>query len=155
MRFLKLVLAIFVCQLAGILGSVFTFSAITDWYAYLNKPFFSPPNWIFGPVWTILYTFMGISIFIIWDKGLREPGRLAAAKLFGGQLVLNFFWTIIFFGFKSPLLAFIEILFLWYLIFLTIKAFYKLSRPAAYLLIPYLAWVSFASILNLTIIILN
>lgn len=155
LKFVRFLSAIFVCQLAGILGSVFTFSAITDWYAYLNKPFFSPPNWVFGPVWTTLYFLMGVSLFLVWNKGLKDAGRLRAVKLFGFQLVLNFFWSVIFFGLKSPLLAFIEILVLWYLIFLTIKAFYKISATAAYLLIPYLAWVSFASILNLAIIILN
>lgn len=151
-RFLS---AIFVCQLAGILGSIFTFSAITDWYAYLNKPFFSPPNWVFGPVWTILYFLMGVSVFLIWNKGLKDPRHLKAVKLFGFQLVLNFFWTIIFFGLRSPLLAFVEIMLLWYLIFLTIKSFYPISKTASYLLVPYLAWVSFASLLNLAIVILN
>ncbi len=151
----KFVCSILVCQLAGILGSFFTFTAISQWYAYLNKPFFSPPNWIFGPVWTTLYFLMGVSVFLIWNKGLKNSSHHFAVRLFGFQLVLNFFWSVIFFGLRSPLLAFIEILVLWYLIFLTIKAFYPISKTASYLLIPYLAWVSFASILNLAIVILN
>lgn len=154
-RFWRLALAILVCQLAGILGGIFTFDAIPGWYASLNKPFFSPPNWVFGPVWTTLYFLMGVSVFLIWDRGFKDPLRRKAVKLFGFQLVLNFFWSIIFFGLKSPLLAFIEIIILWYLIYKTIKKFYPISAVASYLLLPYLVWVSFATILNLAIVILN
>lgn len=154
-RFWRLAIAIFICQLAGILGGIFTFEAIPNWYASLNKPFFSPPNWVFGPVWTTLYFLMGVSVFLVWDKGFKDPHRRQALKLFGFQLVLNFFWSIIFFGLKSPELALIEIVVLWYLIFKTIKAFYPISNLASFLLIPYLAWVSFATILNLAIAVLN
>lgn len=152
---LKFILAVLICELTGIVSGFFTISPIKDWYLYLNKPFFSPPNWVFGPVWTLLYFLMGVSVFIIWNKGLKKDRNRAAVSLFGYQLVLNFFWSIIFFGFRSPILGLIEIVILWILIFKTIQAFYKISKPAAYLLIPYLAWVSFASILNLAIVVLN
>lgn len=151
----KLFIAILLCELTGIISGAFTVSPIKDWYLYLNKPFFSPPNWVFGPVWTLLYFLMGVSLFMVWDKGLKKETKSAALKLFGYQLVLNFFWSIIFFGFRSPILGLVEIIILWVLIYKTIQAFYQISKPAAYLLVPYLAWVSFASILNLAIVVLN
>lgn len=154
-RFWKLISSIFVCQLAGILGSIFTMEAIPSWYSTLNKPFFSPPNFVFGPVWATLYFLMGVAVFLVWDKGLKNPQHKVAVKLFGFQLVLNFFWSIIFFGLKLPLPALIEIIILWYLIFRIIRAFYPISKIASYLLWPYLAWVSFATILNLAIVVLN
>jgi tryptophan-rich sensory protein len=147
-NFWLLITAIAICQGAGILGSLVTFPVISGWYQMLVKPSFSPPNWLFGPVWTLLYFMMGISLYLIW---LRK-GDL---KWFWVQLVLNTFWSFIFFGLKSPGLAFVEIIFLWLAIVFTIKSFIKVYRPAAYLLYPYLAWVSFASVLNFTIWILN
>lgn len=144
----KLILSIGICLGVGVLGSIFTISSIPTWYATLNKPFFSPPNWVFGPVWTILYILMGISLYLVWIKR-RIPA------VFWTQLLLNAIWSIIFFGMKNPLLAFVEIIILWLAIFLTIKSFYKINRLAGNLLIPYLLWVSFASILNLAIVILN
>lgn len=147
--------AILICQFAGIIGSLFTFSAIPTWYATLNKPFISPPNWVFGPVWTTLYTLMGISAYLIWQKGIQKKQVKDALRTFGEQLVLNALWSILFFGLKNPLLAFVEILFLWILIVATMVKFYRLNKWAAYLLIPYLLWVSFASILNGAIVVLN
>lgn len=143
-----LVLSIGLCLGAGILGSFFTFSAIPEWYSTLNKPFFSPPNWIFGPVWTALYILMGISLYLIWQKK-KVP------LVFWIQLILNAVWSIIFFRLKNPGLAFIDIVVLWIAIILTIKYFYPISKLAGYLLIPYLLWVSFAAILNYAILILN
>lgn len=143
-----LFLSIGLCLGAGVLGSFFTFSAIPDWYVALNKPFFSPPNWIFGPVWTILYILMGISLYLVWTKK-KVP------SVFWAQLFLNAIWSIIFFGMKNPGLAFIDILALWIAIILTIKSFYPISKTSSYLLIPYLVWVSFASLLNLMIVVLN
>jgi len=151
---LKIVLAIIVCQLAGLIGSVFTFSSINSWYSLLNKPFFNPPSWVFGPVWIILYTIMGISLYLIWNaKKSREKEK--AIRIFGLQLFLNALWSILFFGLQIPWFAFIEIIILWTTIVLTIKVFLKVSKKAGYLLIPYLLWVSFATILNLAIAILN
>lgn len=143
------------CELVGIAATPFTISAIPGWYQTLNKPPFSPPNWIFGPVWTILYFLMGVAAYLIWIKGLEEKAVKKALIFFIAQLVFNFFWSILFFGFHSPILGLINILILWVLILITIIKFYKISKTASYLLIPYLLWVSFATILNLSIVLLN
>ncbi len=140
---------VLLCQTAGTIGSIFTFSAIPNWYAYLNKPFFNPPNWIFGPVWTTLYTLMGISVYLVWKK------RKGIPFWFWVQLVLNALWSILFFGLQNPILAFVGVIFLWLSIFLTITSFYRIHKTAAYLLVPYLLWVTFASLLNASIALLN
>lgn len=155
MNILKLALSIGVCFLVAFIGSVFTLSSISTWYAVLNKPFFSPPNWIFGPVWTILYFMMGVSLHIVWSKNLKGKKKDEAIKIFIFQLIINLLWSLVFFGFHQPLLAFITIIVLWFSIFKTIKSFYEISKVSAYLLIPYILWVSFASILNLAIVALN
>ncbi|MDD5146028.1 MAG: tryptophan-rich sensory protein [Candidatus Pacebacteria bacterium] len=160
-NFFKLLIAIIVSEFAGVVGSVFTISSITTWYAALQKPSFNPPNWIFGPAWTALYFLMGIAVFLVWSSyakatdGQTQKRIKIAFGIFGGQLVLNALWSIIFFGLHNPFWAFIEIIVLWLAILWTIFAFYKISRPAAYLLLPYILWVSFASILNFSILILN
>ena len=150
-----LILSIAVAQLAGGIGSLFTFSAITNWYLYLNKPFFSPPNWVFGPVWTLLYTFMGISAYLVWRK--YQFGKKARSfwHVYASQLILNALWSILFFGLKFTGLAFIEILAMCYFIARSIQEGEKLSPWSAYLLYPYIAWVTFASFLNLSIWLLN
>jgi tryptophan-rich sensory protein len=151
---MKLVISIIICQLAGMIGSVFTMPAIPGWYANLNKPSFSPPNWLFGPVWILLYTLMGISLYLVWNqKG--SVGTKTALIFFAVQLGLNTLWSLIFFGLRLPLAAFLEILVLWLFILLTILKFFPISKVAAYLLIPYLLWVSFASLLNFYIFRLN
>lgn len=149
----KIIASVLLCLSVGGLSSFFTASEITGWYSTLNKPFFSPPNWIFAPVWTTLYVLMGISLYLLWIS--NKKGKQKALKFFFIQLILNFFWSIIFFGFHSPQLAFVEIIFMWIFILMTIKAALPVSRVSAYLLYPYLAWVSFASILNLSIFLLN
>lgn len=149
----KLVIAVFICELVGIIGALFTTPSITTWYATLQKPSFNPPNWIFGPVWTTLYFLMGISLYLVWQKKVK--GSEQAMKIFMIQLVLNLIWSILFFYQQSPLAAFIEIILLWSAILATIFFFYKISKAAAYILIPYLLWVSFAAILNLSIYLLN
>lgn len=146
---------ILLCELVGIIGSAFTFDSIANWYAYLNKPFFSPPNYLFGPVWTTLYALMGISVYLIWTKRVKNKKAQDALKLFWIQLALNFIWTPIFFGAKKLLLAQIVIVFMWIFILKTIKAFAKINKTASYLLYPYLAWVSFATLLNFSLWILN
>lgn len=152
-KFLILALSIILCLSAGFIGSFFTVTSIDSWYSLLNKPFFNPPNWLFGPVWTTLYLMMGISLyFIIINK---SKNKKKAYYLFGIQLILNSLWSILFFGFQSPLFAFIEIVILWAAIYYTIRLFHKISKPASYLLMPYLAWVSFAAILNFAIFLLN
>lgn len=143
----KLIISIIICQLAGIIGSFFTVSSIPEWYSTLQKPFFNPPNWLFGPVWTLLYFMMGISLYLIWVN--KDQLEKKVIIIFGTQLFLNTIWPIIFFGLKTPFWALIEIIFLWIAILLTIIESYQISKKAAYLLVPYLLWVSFAAILNL------
>jgi tryptophan-rich sensory protein len=141
-------------ELAGNIGSLATFSQIETWYATLEKPFFNPPNWIFGPVWTILYAFMGIAFYQIWRSGQSQQRRKAIA-LFALQFILNILWSFIFFGFEQPGLAFVAIIVLWITIVATIRAFYPISKSAAWLLFPYILWVSFATVLNFAIWFLN
>ncbi len=150
---LKLILSIGLCLGAGGVGSIFTTSAIPTWYAILNKPLFSPPNWIFAPVWTILFILMGISLYLVWIA--KDRLKQKAFNIFFVQLALNVLWSILFFGMKNPLFAFFDIIVLWIAIFLTIKSFYKIDKLAGNLLIPYIAWVSFAALLNLSIVVLN
>jgi tryptophan-rich sensory protein len=151
----KLIIAIMISEFAGIIGSVFTAPSITGWYAGIIKPDLNPPAWVFGPVWTTLFALMGIAAFLVWKKGLDRRDVKIALGIFIGQLVLNTLWSIIFFGFKSPGVAFVEIIFLWLAILATIIAFAKISKPAAWLLVPYILWVSFAAYLNYSIYALN
>ncbi len=143
---IKLLISIVICQAVGGIGSIFTVPAISGWYKSLQKPFFNPPNWIFSPVWIFLFLLMGISLYLVWNRGARENKK--AIIIFGVQLALNILWSIIFFGFKSPGLAFLEIIILWLAILTTIISFYKISKTAGLVLIPYILWVSFALILN-------
>ncbi len=145
----KLIFSIILAQSAGLVGTIFTFDAIPTWYTLLNKPSFSPPNWLFGPVWTVLYTLIGISLYLIWTK---KKGSL---KLFLFHLFLNAIWSPIFFGAKNLGLAFIVILIMDITLVVIIKNFYKLNKIAALILIPYLMWISFASLLNYSIWKLN
>ncbi len=151
----KIIVGIVACNLVGLLASSVTLEAIPGWYAQLNKPFFNPPNWLFGPVWTILYTLMGISAAAIWQVGFNQNRVKHALSLFGIQLMLNGMWSIIFFGFKSTFWAFIEILLLIFAVIFTIQRFKEIKSWTAWLLYPYLLWVIFASILNFAIYLLN
>jgi tryptophan-rich sensory protein len=153
--FLRLIVSVGVSLSAGFVGSFFTVSAIENWYSFLEKPLLSPPNWIFGPVWTLLYVLMGVAAFLVWEKGGKKAEAKKALTFFGLQLIFNSAWSIIFFTLQNPFWALVEIIFLWALILLTIILFYKLSRPAAYLMIPYILWVSFAVYLNYSIFVLN
>jgi tryptophan-rich sensory protein len=152
--FFKLVIAIVVSELAGIIGSFFTVSAIPTWYATLAKPALNPPSWIFGPVWTTLYALMGISLFLIW-KNQTKTSKKTAYCLFYIQLILNAIWSVIFFYYHNIGGALVDIIFLWFAILATIVLFAKISRSAAWLLVPYILWVSFAIYLNYTILTLN
>lgn len=151
----KLIIAIVVSELAGIIGSVFTTPSIAGWYAGIVKPALNPPAWVFGPVWTTLFVLMGISAFLIWKKGLERKDVKIALGIFIGQLILNTLWSIIFFSLHSPAGAFFELIFLWLAILATMIAFAKISRPAMWLLLPYILWVSFAGYLNFNIWQLN
>lgn len=154
-NFQKLFASIILCEGVAVIGSLITLPAINTWYQTITKPSFNPPNWIFGPVWTTLFLLMGISLYLIWVKGIKNKVARKAVWLFLIQLLLNFLWSLFFFGFHSPLLALIDIVLLWIIILLTIIEFNKISRPASLLLVPYILWVSFAFILNLFIVLLN
>ncbi|MFA6549724.1 MAG: TspO/MBR family protein [Candidatus Margulisiibacteriota bacterium] len=151
---IALVLFLLVPLAVGFLGSFVTISNIPTWYAGLNKPFFNPPNWLFGPAWTFLYITMGIAAFLVW-KSEPSSARNTALIFFGIQLLLNAIWTPIFFGAHMLLLAFFELVLLWVFILLTIVKFSTVSLPAAWLLAPYVLWVSFASVLNFSVWWLN
>jgi len=189
---LKFFASIIICELAGVIGSFFTVSQINGWYKNLNKPGFNPPNWIFGPVWTIIFVLMGISLYLVWSKKWHPKNKSIHEKtkmrnqvsisripvvqailvarqkfssgswqklnivlIFTAQLVLNILWSIIFFGMHSAGLAFFELLMLWFAIIFTSVNFYRVSKIAALLLLPYILWVSFAAVLNLAIFLLN
>lgn len=152
---LKIFIGILVCNAVGLLASSVTLPAIETWYAGLNKPPFNPPNWLFAPVWTTLYTLMGVSAAAIWQEGFEKSHVKHALSIFGIQLMLNGIWSFLFFGFQSPLFAFVEILLLMAAIIFTFIRFKEIKPWAGWLLLPYLAWVTFASILTLSIYILN
>ncbi len=154
-NYLTLSFSILAAEAAGGVGSLFTLSAIPTWYAHLDKPFYSPPNWVFGPVWTMLYALMGISAYLVWRKWQFGKKAHAFWHVYGTQLALNALWSILFFGCKYIGLAFVEILAMWYFIVRCIQESKKLSPWASYLLYPYIAWVSFATLLNFGIMILN
>lgn len=151
----KLIISIGLCQLAGIVGGLFTYSSIPTWYESLVKPVFVPPSWLFSVIWPLLYLLMGIALYIIWEKGLQSPEIRIAAKVFVFQLFLNILWSVLFFGLRSPIMGFIEILVLWFVIVVNIVLFYRISRSAGMLLVPYILWVSFAVCLNYSIMVLN
>ncbi len=173
-----LIFFVLLCLSAGVVGGLFTADAISTWYPTLVKPSLNPPNWIFGPVWTTLYVLMGISLFLVWRNGWKVASPILISRknawnkwserlwtgdlqkqnviaIFALQLILNALWSFLFFGLQNPGLAFFEILMLWFAILYTIINFYRFSRPAAWLLIPYLFWVTFAAYLNYSIWTLN
>jgi len=152
---LRLIAAVVFCEAAGALGAVFTVPAIATWYTSLNKPAFTPPNWVFGPVWTTLFALMGIALYLVWSKGLKEKKVKTAVWVFAAQFALNLLWSFLFFSLRQPLLAFAEIILLWIAIAATIIKFYPISRKAGLLLLPYLAWVTVASALNYFVWALN
>ena len=147
--------SIILAQLTGIIGSAFTLPAISTWYATLIKPFFSPPNWLFGPVWTILYTFMGVAAYLVWRRYQFSHKAQGFWHVYLAQLTLNLLWSYLFFGLKFTGLAFIEIMAMWYFIARCIQEGRKLTLPVVYLFLPYLAWVSFAALLNFAVFMLN
>jgi len=152
---LKLVVSILIPLIAGFIGSIATFSSIPTCYASLVKPAWAPPNWVFAPVWTTLFILMGIALFLVWRQGLWRKDVKIAVSIFAVQLVLNVLWSIIFFGLQSLLGGLIEIVFLWIAILATIITFYRISKPAGILLLPYIIWVTIASYLTYTVYILN
>ncbi len=154
-KVLGIVVFIIVCELAGFVGSLFTTPSIPGWYAGLIKPAFNPPGWIFAPVWTTLYALMGLAAWLVYDKGVRRVEVKRALFVFVAQLILNVMWSIMFFGAHRILGAFVIIVAMWILILGTILRFHKISKAAAFLLVPYLLWVGFAMVLNVSLYILN
>ncbi|MFA6394226.1 MAG: TspO/MBR family protein [Patescibacteria group bacterium] len=173
-NFFKLAISVIIAETAGILGSIFTVPAIPGWYATLPKPAFNPPAWVFGPVWIALFFLIGVSLYLVWKNGwkIKNPiltkGKKAwnpwSERLWTGdwqkfnlisifvlQYVLNIFWSYLFFGLRLPGLAFFELLALWFSILYLIINFYRVSKPAAWFLLPYILWVSFAGYLNFSI----
>ena len=143
------------CELVGILGALTTATGDSPWYDSLAKPPFNPPGWVFGPVWTVLYALMGIAAYLVWREGMDRPDVKRALGLFVAQLVLNGVWTPTFFGAESIAGGAVVIVALLVVLALTMRAFFRISRLAGWLLVPYFLWVSFATLLNLSIWWLN
>lgn len=148
----KLLISLILCFFVAYAGSVVTLPAITTWYTTLHKPFFNPPNYVFGPVWSLLYLMIALALAKVWSMKKKTTRAL---QVFALQLGLNLLWSFVFFGMHLLLGGLMVIIFLWIVIYKTVIAFLPLSKPAAYLLIPYLLWVSYAAILNLAIVVLN
>ena len=146
---------ILVSQLAGIIGAFFTSSAISSWYVTLNKPAFNPPGWLFGPVWVILYTLMGIAAYLVWQRWGESNLAKWAVILFLVHLAFNALWSILFFGLKNPMFAFFEIIFLLIMIVSVSIMFLQIDKRAFFMMLPYIIWVSFAMVLNFYIWRLN
>ncbi len=151
----KGIIAIAIPLLIGATSGFFTVTGVDSWYQTINKPSWNPPNWIFGPVWTTLYVMMGIALFLVWKEDISTELKKIAIAFFIVQLILNFFWSFIFFNQQQPGWALVEIIVMWFFILLTIFAFAQVNKTAAWLLVPYISWVSFATILNYTIWQLN
>ena len=150
-EFLKIIICIIICLAIGSIGAIFTVTGPNSWYTHLTKPSFNPPNFIFGPVWTTLYVLMGVSLYL----AMKNKVGIRAIKIFSIQLLLNLLWSVLFFGLHNILYAAIEVILLLIFILYTIKVFYDKSKVAAYLLVPYALWVSFAAILTWAIFLLN
>jgi benzodiazapine receptor len=152
---LKLLASLAVVLVAGGIGSLATTKAIPTWYKGLAKPSFNPPDWLFGPAWTLLYLLMAVAAFLVWKQGFGTPGVKLALAVFLAQLVLNSLWSILFFGLRSPLAGLVDIVVLWLAILATTVLFFRVSVSAGVLLLPYIAWVTFAALLNAAVYCLN
>jgi tryptophan-rich sensory protein len=146
---------IIICYAAGGIGTIFTTSSIPTWYAALHKPPLNPPNWVFGPVWTLLYTLMAIAIYLIIKKGFEEDIIKISTGIFAAQLVLNTLWSVVFFGARTTFAPIFIIAALWLSILACIILFWSISKPASVMMMPYILWVSFATYLNIGVYVLN
>lgn len=155
MNYKRLGISLILPQLAGVFGSLFTASAVTTWYIGLDKPIFNPPNWIFGPVWVVLYLLMGISVYLVWQKIETKERARDAFFLFWVHLFINAIWSMVFFGLQDIALALVVIMIIWMLILILIQQFFLVDKRASLLLIPYLLWVTFATVLNFSLWRLN
>lgn len=155
-KILRIATVIMTCLAVGYISSIVTRENIPTWYALINKPFFTPPNWVFAPVWTLLYIMIGFAAGSVWNKIDTDEANVKKAFLFFLiQLALNALWSYLFFGLRNPMLASFEIILLWLMIYETYVQFKKVDKVSGYLLLPYLAWVSFATILTFSIWYLN
>lgn len=152
---LKVIIAVLICEATGIVSGLIADAGRNPWFDTISKPSWNPPPALFAPVWTMLYLLMGIALGLVWKSNAAQPQKQAAMRLFAVQLFLNFWWSIIFFRFHATGLAFAEILVLWIMILLTIFRFAPISKTASWLLVPYISWVSFASVLSYTLWRLN
>ncbi len=153
-NYLALIISILICESVGIIGSLLTIQSFQSWYPNLPKPWYTPPNWVFGPTWTILYALMGISVYLIWKNSWPTKKSKKAIIVFSIQLTLNGAWTPVFFGLKNIFLALIIAILMWITILITIILFYDINKKSAYLLTPYIIWVTIATTLNYNILIL-
>jgi len=151
----SLLIAVFIPQAVGAEAGIATSSSVSTWYPTLAKPPWNPPNWLFGPVWILLYLLMGVAVWLVWRRGIDAPGVRGALILFGAQLLFNLAWSFVFFGLRRVGWGLVEIVATWALILATLVAFYRLRPLAGWLLVPYQLWVTFASALNAAIWWLN
>lgn len=151
----RLLISLLTVFVTGAVGSYITFTSVSTWYPMLVKPSFNPPSWLFGPVWTVLYILMAIACSLVWNSKTKGNKKKPALIFFFTQIILNAGWSLLFFGLRSPIMAFLEIIILWAAIFITIKQFNTIHKTAALLMIPYLLWTTFAAILNGSIVLLN
>jgi tryptophan-rich sensory protein len=151
----KLAICVGAVLAASAIGSFATVRAIPTWYKGLAKPSFNPPAWLFGPAWTVLYLLMAVAAWLVWKQGFGAAGVKLALAVFLVQLILNALWSVFFFGFRSPLAGMVDIAALWLAILATVILFFRVSTPAGILLLPYIAWVTFAALLNAAILRLN
>jgi benzodiazapine receptor len=154
-QFFPLLISLVITLAIGIVASIFTRPEIPGWYSSLRKPSFNPPSWVFAPVWTTIYIMIAIAAYLVWQRRESTVNYISAKAIYFVQLALNFSWSIVFFGLHQVFMALVVIALLWLSILLNIHYFNKYSRVAAWLLLPYLLWVSFASVLNFNIYILN
>lgn len=155
-KFTKILIMVVTCLAVGYLSGIVTRESIAEWYQFIEKPSFNPPNWVFQPVWSALYVMMGVAGGLVWDKiDSKSEEVKKALKFFAIQLALNALWSVLFFGLKNPMLALVEIILLWLMIYETYLKFSRINSVSGYLFIPYLMWVGFAAILNASIWWLN
>jgi benzodiazapine receptor len=155
-KYTKISILVVTCLAIGYLSSIVTKSSVDTWYPTIIKPSFNPPNWVFPIAWTTLFVFMGIAGGLVWDKIKIKPDEVKKALVFFAiQLALNALWSLLFFGLRNPMLAMIEIILLWLMIYETFVKFNKIDKISGYLFVPYLLWVSFAAVLNVSIWWLN
>ena len=154
-QFFPFLISLFITLAIGFTAFLFTRTEVASWYSTLNKPVFNPPSWLFAPVWTCIYILIAIAAYLVWERRNNSIDYLTTRTVYILQLVLNFSWSIVFFGLHEIVAALLVIILLWIMIVLNVRWFGKFSKTASWLLLPYFLWVSFAAILNYSIFSLN